>query len=117
MTLIIRKPATNEQISQMAEIYDGVLIKLAVDVEREILAGGGAIHGAAMAMTTKASSNRIPAREVGLVSSLLTILIATHHLLSSGPPSAPLLQTYPRVNHPVEHVHEQVTEHQDDTAG
>ncbi len=44
MTLIIRKPATNEQISQMAEIYDGVLIKLAVDVEREILAGGGVIH-------------------------------------------------------------------------
>ncbi len=44
MALIIRKAATNEQISQMAEIYDGVLIKLAVDVERKILAGGGAIH-------------------------------------------------------------------------
>ncbi len=44
MILIIRQPATDEQISQMAEIFDGVLIKLAVDVKREILAGGGALH-------------------------------------------------------------------------
>ena len=42
--LIIREPATDEQIGQMAEIYDDVLIKLAVDVNREIIAGGGALH-------------------------------------------------------------------------
>jgi hypothetical protein len=41
---IIREPVTTEKISQMSEIFDGFLIKLAVDVEREILAGGGALH-------------------------------------------------------------------------
>lgn len=44
MILIIREPATEEQINQMADIFDGVLIKLAVDVTHEILAGGGALH-------------------------------------------------------------------------
>ncbi|OKH24484.1 hypothetical protein NIES593_07350 [Hydrococcus rivularis NIES-593] len=44
MIFIIREPATSEQISQMAETYFGLMIKLAVDVEREILAGGGELH-------------------------------------------------------------------------
>ena len=44
MILIIREPATPEQISQMAEAYFGLMIKLAVDVKREILAGGGELH-------------------------------------------------------------------------
>lgn len=44
MILIIRKPAILEQLHQMGEIYEGVLIKLAVDVKRGILAGGGALH-------------------------------------------------------------------------
>jgi hypothetical protein len=44
MLLIIRQPATPEQITQMCEIYGESLIKLAVDVEREILAGGGELH-------------------------------------------------------------------------
>jgi hypothetical protein len=42
--LIIREPATAEQISQMAEAFNGAMIKLAVDVTRGILAGGGALH-------------------------------------------------------------------------
>ena len=44
MILIIQQPATDEQLKQMADIFDGVLIKLAVDVRRNILAGGGALH-------------------------------------------------------------------------
>ena len=44
MILIIREPATPEQISQMAETYFGLMIKLAVDIEKEILAGGGDLH-------------------------------------------------------------------------
>ncbi len=44
MLLIIRKPATPQQIAQMAETFDGAVIKLAVDVKREILAGGGELH-------------------------------------------------------------------------
>ncbi|MGK7950893.1 MAG: DUF5674 family protein [Xenococcaceae cyanobacterium] len=44
MILIIREPATAEQIEQMAETYVGLMIKLAVDVEQEILAGGGELH-------------------------------------------------------------------------
>jgi hypothetical protein len=40
MLIIVRELATREQINQMADLYDGVLIKLAVDVSRKILAGG-----------------------------------------------------------------------------
>ncbi|HEY67026.1 MAG TPA: hypothetical protein G4N97_01985 [Thermoflexia bacterium] len=42
--LIIREPATSEQLAQMAQTFGGFVIKLAVDVEREILAGGGELH-------------------------------------------------------------------------
>ena len=44
MILIIRQPATSEQIVQMSEAFGETLIKLAVDVERRILAGGGELH-------------------------------------------------------------------------
>jgi Protein of unknown function (DUF5674) len=40
---IIRDQATPEQISQMLEEL-GIYIKLAVDIERFVLAGGGAAH-------------------------------------------------------------------------
>jgi hypothetical protein len=41
MILIIRNTALPEQIAQMAEEFGTNFIKLAVDVNREILAGGG----------------------------------------------------------------------------
>jgi hypothetical protein len=41
--LIVREPATPEQIAEMREEL-GDLIKLAVDLERGILAGGGELH-------------------------------------------------------------------------
>ena len=44
MILIIRQPATSEQLAQMCKAFGETLIKLAVDVEREILAGGGELH-------------------------------------------------------------------------
>jgi hypothetical protein len=44
MVVILRQPATTEQLAQMREAFGDVLIKLAVDVEREILAGGGELH-------------------------------------------------------------------------
>lgn len=44
MILIIRQPATSEQIAQMSEVFGESFIKLAVDVDREILAGGGELH-------------------------------------------------------------------------
>ncbi len=44
MLLIIRQLATQEQINQMAETLNNAMIKLAVDVTRGILAGGGALH-------------------------------------------------------------------------
>jgi hypothetical protein len=43
MIHIIRSCATLQQITEMLAALDGD-IKLAVDVERRILAGGGAIH-------------------------------------------------------------------------
>lgn len=44
MILIIRQPATSDQLAQMGEAFNESLIKLAVDVDREILAGGGELH-------------------------------------------------------------------------
>lgn len=44
MSFLIREPATPEQIATMSAVYTGLLIKLAVDIEREILAGGGELH-------------------------------------------------------------------------
>jgi hypothetical protein len=41
--LVIREPATPEQLTQMRQEF-GSVIKLAVDVQRAILAGGGALH-------------------------------------------------------------------------
>jgi hypothetical protein len=43
MILIIRQSVTAEQLEQMKE-FGGDFIKLAVDVNREILAGGGELH-------------------------------------------------------------------------
>jgi hypothetical protein len=43
MLLIIKKKATKEELKKMAEDFDGY-IKLVVDVEREVLAGGGERH-------------------------------------------------------------------------
>ncbi len=43
MICIITKPATAAEIYQMSRMF-GDYIKLAVDVEREILAGGGESH-------------------------------------------------------------------------
>ena len=43
MIHIIRSHATKGQINDMLEMLD-VYIKLAVDIERGILAGGGALH-------------------------------------------------------------------------
>lgn len=44
MILIIREPATREQLAQLSETSGGTLVKLAVDVERRVLAGGGELH-------------------------------------------------------------------------
>lgn len=44
MILIIREAVTPEQINQMTEQFGSNFIKLAVDVNREILAGGGELH-------------------------------------------------------------------------
>ncbi|PSF35779.1 hypothetical protein C7H19_15245 [Aphanothece hegewaldii CCALA 016] len=44
MVILIRQPASVEQIAQMSETYYGLMIKLAVDVKREILCGGGELH-------------------------------------------------------------------------
>lgn len=44
MVILIRQPASVEQIAQMSQTYEGLMIKLAVDIKREILAGGGELH-------------------------------------------------------------------------
>ena len=43
MLLIVRQRATPEQMRQMLEAL-GIYIKLAVDIERSVLSGGGELH-------------------------------------------------------------------------
>jgi len=43
MILLLDGPATEEQLEQMLQALD-IYIKLAVDVELEVIAGGGALH-------------------------------------------------------------------------
>jgi hypothetical protein len=44
MIHIVRDPATLEQVAEMSQVFDGLFIKLAADVRRGILAGGGELH-------------------------------------------------------------------------
>lgn len=44
MILIIDKKATDEQMKKMAEDFNNLYIKVCVDIERGILAGGGERH-------------------------------------------------------------------------
>jgi hypothetical protein len=41
---IVREKATSEQIQEMLETLQGRMIKVVVDVEERILAGGGGMH-------------------------------------------------------------------------
>jgi len=43
LILIIREPAKSEELDEMLKTWD-VFIKIAVDIERKILAGGGVRH-------------------------------------------------------------------------
>lgn len=44
MILIISKKATDEEMSKMAEDFGGDYIKITIDVEKKIIAGGGERH-------------------------------------------------------------------------
>ena len=43
MVLILKKRATPEQVAEMLQAFE-TYVKLAVDVERELVAGGGDLH-------------------------------------------------------------------------
>ncbi|MEJ6487708.1 DUF5674 family protein [Nostoc punctiforme UO1] len=43
MIFIIREPATSEEIDEMLKTWE-VFIKIAVDIERKVIAGGGVRH-------------------------------------------------------------------------
>ena len=44
MILVFRKKASEKGLKQVAEDFDGIYIKVVVDVKREILAAGGERH-------------------------------------------------------------------------
>lgn len=44
MILILEKKATKEDLKKIASDFDGIYIKVVVDIEREILAAGGERH-------------------------------------------------------------------------
>ena len=58
MIYIIREPATTQQIQAMLQDL-GTYIKLAVDIEREILAGGGAVHADCEAILLEDGSQQV----------------------------------------------------------
>lgn len=43
MIILLREAATPDQLAEMLQVF-GSYIKLAVDVEREVVAGGGELH-------------------------------------------------------------------------
>lgn len=57
MIYLIREPASQEQIEEMLELL-GSYIKLAVDIERGILAGGGELHSDCEAMLLEDGSRQ-----------------------------------------------------------
>ncbi|MBL8090721.1 MAG: hypothetical protein JNJ43_10355 [Anaerolineales bacterium] len=57
MIYIIREKASQQQILEMMQILQ-TYIKLAVDVEREVLAGGGAMHADCEAMLLEDGSQQ-----------------------------------------------------------
>lgn len=59
MTLIITKKATKEELQKMAEDFGGDYIKVVVDIERRILAGGGERHVDAEQVLLKDGSKQI----------------------------------------------------------
>ena len=58
MIYIIREPATTQQIQAMLQDL-GTYIKLAVDIEREILAGGGTLHADCEAVLLEDGSQQV----------------------------------------------------------
>jgi hypothetical protein len=62
---ILHSRATKEQMDEMLEVL-GVYVKLAVDIRRGILAGGGALHADCEASClTKAAVRRISGGQTG----------------------------------------------------
>ena len=57
MIHVIRDRATAQQLEEMQEML-GAYIKLAVDIERGILAGGGALHADCEAELLEAGSQQ-----------------------------------------------------------
>ena len=87
MIHIIRSKATRDQIEQMLEELDPI-IKLAVDIDREILAGGGQMHADCEATLLEDGSrqediwgaNWIPATQTIEFEALLNIRPNQHNL-------------------------------------
>jgi hypothetical protein len=57
MIHLLRKRATAQQIQEMLEALD-IYIKLAVDMKRRVLAGGGALHADCEAVLLEDGSNQ-----------------------------------------------------------
>lgn len=58
MIHLLRSRATKQQVDEMLEIL-GVYIKLAVDIHRGILAGGGGLHADCEAVLLADGSNQV----------------------------------------------------------
>lgn len=57
MIIFLDSPATEEQLEQMLEALE-IYVKLAVDVELEVIAGGGALHSDCEALLLDSGSEQ-----------------------------------------------------------
>lgn len=65
MIHILRQRADPEQVREMLEVLE-TYIKLAVDIQRGILAGGGAMHADCEAVLLQDGSRRMSGAPIGI---------------------------------------------------
>jgi len=58
MIYVLKQPATAEQVAQMLEVH-GTFIKLGVDIQRGMLAGGGEFHADCESALIEAGSQKV----------------------------------------------------------
>ena len=75
MMHLLRQPATDQQINEMLEVHETYL-KVAVDIERKMLAGGGEFHADCESLLVEDGSRREDVWGADWIPSELTVRCA-----------------------------------------
>lgn len=98
MLHLVRKPATDQEIKEMLEVHESY-IKVAVDIRREILVGGGEFHADCEAVLLDDGSRREDVWGADWIPANATVRCAA------------LINIRPRVN-PTMEIHDPTTQRQ-----